>query len=418
MPKNYKLQEVFIPVGLPDLTFVNRASLERSIRSWELSSNKHLLIFGASKTGKTSLWKRYVPTDRVIKLACNSQTEIQNIYREILESLGTYFITTEIIGEETKSSILGEIKALIPWLGSGKFSATHQMQREKSESHQYITPEINATTIIRYLKQTNKIIVLEDFHYTGDNFREQLSQDLKAFSDENCPWIIVGVQHKTTNLLSYNVDLSQRIAEIPVENFKNNEIQEIIELGELALKISFHDDIKKRIVFEAQGSGSIAQNICQRICLMQSIYQTQDKEVRIDDKSVFEKSCKEIASENKSFYEKAFAEIAKGGRSDGSTEKYKWFIKMIAEKKIPQRGMKNTDVFHQLRSMGHDSIEQASVTAGLKYLPTLLKKNNLPSLIDYDESNNTFYLLDNYMKFVMKWIPEIISSITVDNNIS
>jgi hypothetical protein len=123
-------------------------------------------------------------------------------------------------------------------------------------------------------------------------------------------------------------------------------------------------------------------------------------------------ACHEIARENKVFYEKAVNEIAKGGRSDGSTQKYKWFLKMIAEKPFPSGGLKNTDVYHLLQSMGHNSIDQSSVTSGLTYLPRLLEKNKLPALVDYD--NNRFFLLDNYMKFVFKWIPEMLDTLMED----
>ncbi len=169
----------------------------------------------------------------------------------------------------------------------------------------------------------------------------------------------------------------------------------------MALNLSFHTDLKKRIILEATGSGSIVQNICQRICMIKRVYNTQVDNVFINNNGVFETACTDIANESKSFYEKAFVEIAKGGRSDGST----------AENDIPQTGLKNTDVFHQLQAMGHGRIDQSTVTAGLKYLPTLLKKNNLPTLVDYDESGKTFFLLDNYMKFVMKWVPETLNLI-------
>ena len=56
--QSYSLKDVFIPVGVPEITFVKRFELERSIRAWELSGAKHLLIFGPSKSGKTSLWKK------------------------------------------------------------------------------------------------------------------------------------------------------------------------------------------------------------------------------------------------------------------------------------------------------------------------------------------------------------------------
>jgi len=145
--------------------------------------------------------------------------------------------------------------------------------------------------------------------------------------------------------------------------------------------------------------------------MISSIYHTQDEAKFLREVEIVDNACKEIANENRSFYEKVFAEISKGGRSDGSTEKYKWFLKVIANKEIPERGIKNTEMFHFIRDMGNKEIDQGSVTGGLNYLPKLLTKNNLPALMDYTESTKTFYLLDNYMQFVMKWAPETYENI-------
>ena len=126
---------------------------------------------------------------------------------------------------------------------------------------------------------------------------------------------------------------------------------------------------------------------------------------------MLEKSCKEIAYDSKSYYERAIKSIALGGRSDGSTEKYKWFLKLIKEKEIPDQGLKNTEMYRYLRELGHDSIQQGSVTSGLSYLPKLLEKNSFPAFFDFDSDNKTFYLLDKYMKFVFKWIPELVDDL-------
>lgn len=413
--KSYKLSEVFVPVGLPDITFVKREYLENSIKSWEINQHKHLLIFGASKTGKTSLWKRYIPPASVIKIPCNSTLTIEQLYLDILENLQAFFTKNVTIQDSTKKSLLGELKAIIPFtFVSAKTRGNAETSHSKKAQKEYYTRDLSASLVIKFLKESNKKIVLEDFHYTTEEFRQNLSEDLKAFSDETCPWIIVGVQHKTSNLLAFNIDLSQRIAEMPVENFKEDQLMELIELGELGLNIIFSDPIKKSILKYSHNSASIVQNICQRICLIKKVRHTLDQSLIINELSIVKMACREIAQESRSFYQKAFLEISKGGRSDGSTEKYKWFLKMISERDFPDSGLKNTDVFHLLQELGHQNIDQSSVTAGLKYLPRLLRRNNLPALLDYDESNRTLYLLDNYVKFIMKWVPALLDEIFED----
>lgn len=148
--------------------------------------------------------------------------------------------------------------------------------------------------------------------------------------------------------------------------------------------------------------------------MFEDILNTQKRKKQITDITLIEKSCREIAQESKSSYAGAVKNIALGDRKDGSTEKYKWFLKLIKEEDITERGLKNTEVYNYIKQMGHSSIQQGSVTSGLKYLHTLLRKNKLPAFFDFDSNTNTFYLLDQYMKFVFKWIPELIDDLFVE----
>ena len=51
------------------------------------------------------------------------------------------------------------------------------------------------------------------------------------------------------------------------------------------------------------------------------------------------------------------------------------------------------------------------MTSELGYLPKLLENSSIPALFDFDLDNKTFYLLDKYMKFVFKWIPELVDNL-------
>lgn len=407
----YKVAQVYVPVGLPDLTFVNRANLERSVRSWEMNKAKHLLIFGPSKSGKTSLWKKYLAEENVIKIPCNSHKTLYDVYSDILFELNSFYTPEKEKTLQLKVGLLAKLKTMFGLFSSKAQVKTEATQNTSEKQNLVTAPIVGANLVIRFLKPSRKIIVLEDFHYANDELKHQLSQDLKAFSDDECPWIIVGIQHKTSKLLSYNMDLQQRIAEIPVEGFTREQLKQIIELGELALNIEFSLGMKERIIEESFGSASLVQNICQRICIISNIYETVDSTVHLHNNSMIETACKDIAYENKNYYDTVIKNVARGGRSDGSTEKYKWFLKLIRDKEIPELGLRNTEIFAYIKGLGHDGIEQGSVTSGLNYLPTLLNKLGFPAFFDYDSEKKQFYLLDKYMKFVFKWIPEMIDEL-------
>lgn len=410
--ETYKLEDIYVPVGLPDITFVIRDNLERSIKDWEMNRAKHMLIFGPSKSGKTSLWKKYVSQDNIIKIPCNINKSISDVYSEIITELDVFYTSEKGRELGIKNNLLGELKSSILNMFSASVKAEVETTKKNADKETpVVNPIIGPNLIIKYLKPSEKIIVFEDFHYANDNLKVQLSQDLKAFSDDSCPWIIVGIQHKTSELLSYNIDLQQRIAEIPVEGFTDQQLLQIIELGELALNIKFSFTLKKNILHESLGSASLLQNICRRICLIKHLNETSKNLINIDDNEVINTACKDLAYENKHYYEDLIKKVARGGRSDGSTEKYKWFLKLIRDHDIPEHGLRNTEIFSYIKELGHKEIDQGSVTSGLNYLPKLLTKLGFPSFFDYDSETKQFYLLDKYIKFVFKWIPEMIDDL-------
>jgi hypothetical protein len=145
------------------------------------------------------------------------------------------------------------------------------------------------------------------------------------------------------------------------------------------------------------------------MCELKGILKTSPDLVLIDDYDLFSRACIDIANETKGTYVEILKKISYGGRTGRNNEKYRWLLKMIREKEIPDYGIKNTEVLAYLKEMGYYDAKQKSINDGLKNLPRILDKNNIISIFDYDGTH--FYLLDRYMKFVLKWFPEIIDNL-------
>ncbi|MGK7942268.1 MAG: ATP-binding protein [Crocosphaera sp.] len=418
---DYPLEEVFIPVGVPKTTRVKRDELERSMKSWELSRAKHLLIFGPSKSGKTTLWKGYVSnhTTRlaekdIIKIACNSSSTVEKLYTSILFELNQFYSSEQTKQEVRNSSLASELRAILPTFQASLRGTQGESQSTTEKSSRLSNPVLDANTVIKFLRKTPKIIVLEDFHYTNENFKKLLAQDLKAFSDEQCPWIIIGVKRRASEILPYNMDLGQRIFEIPVEWFNPTQIGDIIELGEFALNIRFSPEIKKAIITESLGSASIAQNICLRICIMEEINQTQDKTRRIEQQSLFAQACHEIVrydSNNKEYYQNFINKVCSEVQINFPCKKFRWLFKFINANGIPDQGLNIEDLYKGMLNLGLTETSLENFKNGLTELMNVLKKqDDFPLLFEF-ENNHTFYLLDKYMKFVFKWSPDIVDDL-------
>ena len=405
--------EVFQSSGVPRHTRINIEEHNQRIISFFHTPGEHLIIHGPSKSGKSTLWVSQIGKSNVIKIPCNNSTTLEYVYKEIIDELDIYFQENTKIDQKVKAGFKAELKAKIIGVGSGGGGASLSSERGFSEEHQRaIAPQIGSRNISKYLKQAEKYVVLENIHYSSQEFRSDLSKELHNFSDYECKWVVVGVQHQADQVFIENRDLVGRLREVKLGWLNPQQCKEILCLGETKLNIKFSETIKNRIVEESFGNPALVQDIAKNVCTLSGIFGTQEKKYEIIDESIIPSACKAIASGSEQVYRKFCDDIAKGGRSDGSTAKYKWFLRLIRDKEIPVSGILNTAVYKNIIDMGHPDIGQTSVTQGLKYTNKLQDIRNItPPVMEYDGDKKRLFLLDPYFKFSLRWIPDLIEEL-------
>lgn len=408
--KIYKLSEVFVPAGFPEVTYIERNELKKKMISAKMNINKHICIYGSSKCGKSNLWRKNFEENEYIKIGMNLKHSIDDIYSEILNQLNAYYISEKCDNETLKGSIGAELQFQIKMLFSSKLKSSVEGSTSSGDKRVLAGKQIiSANMLIRYLKPSAKRIILEDFHYANEELIKTLAQDLKAFSDEGCQFILISVPSRTQYLLKENEELQGRLTDLPVGMFSDNELISIIDEGIKALHIEFSDELKNLIVKEANKSAAITQDICQKICIETDIYETQKEKSAIRDLQVFEKACVSVAEEQKVTYEQ-IANTIKHEHGNNTTGIYRWILKMIQKVPINDSGISNTEAYRKIIELGHNSILQGSVTSGLGQLPKLLDKKGLPQVFEYNEYK-IFFVKDKYMSFVFKWLPNIVDSL-------
>lgn len=414
MSKSLTIYEVFQSSGVPIHTRIDVIEHNEKIMSFLSTPGEHLIIHGPSKTGKSTLWMSQIGEMHSIKIPCNERTSLESIYAEIVDELDIFFTNNQSIDEKIKAGFSAEIKSKIYGLLEGKAGASYGKERGSGQDSRRLTqPTLSPRNISKYLKAANKHVVLENIHYCNPDFRRELSKELHNFSDYDCKWIVVGVQHQADQVFIENRDLVGRLREIQSGIFSKEQVFEILKLGENHLKILFSDAIKNRIYDESGGNAALVQDIAKNICVFGDVFGTQEPTKNINDISLIEKACKHIASSCSQVYKKFCDDIAKGGRSDGSTHKYRWFLRLVRDKNITTRGILNTDVYKMILEMGHTDINQTSVTQGLQYMNKLqMKRNIVPPVLEYDNEKSRLFLLDPYFRFALRWIPELIEEQT------
>src|SRR5690242_1878975 len=93
MPKPIGLNQVFgIRVRVDNASYVDRGQLDERLR-WLLSSDRHIVIHGDSKQGKSWLRSRVLSPDQIMLVQCQPGQTPEQL---LTEALGTINIRAEI----------------------------------------------------------------------------------------------------------------------------------------------------------------------------------------------------------------------------------------------------------------------------------------------------------------------------------
>jgi hypothetical protein len=170
-----QLGEVFgIAASVPVYTYVDRAGLDGRF-TYLVGQDRHLVIHGASKQGKTILRKKNLPENNCLIVQCGANSGRDRIYLEILRQLGSH-IPTEVsriltLGAEGQSKVSGQLK--VPLVASGEVELEGGGSVE-IESGEVLTPvgidPGSLGYVAQEIKRSGKKVVIEDFHYLSLTF--------------------------------------------------------------------------------------------------------------------------------------------------------------------------------------------------------------------------------------------------------
>jgi hypothetical protein len=399
------IHKVFVSSGIPEFTRIELPEQNQIFSNFFESTNEHLIIHGPSKSGKSTLWGSRLFDENVIKIPCRPKTTLTDLYCEIVDELNIYFLSAKDTGVDIKEEFKSEVYAKLAEFGRSSSVTSSVSRSEKTHEERLVHPIISSRNLNKYIKAAKKFVVIENIHYADDDLKHELAKELHNFSDYKCKWILVGVQHKADDIFLENRDLVGRLREIPTGYFSKDQIFEILEKGEAVLNIKLSVELKDKIFQESQGVSALAQDIAKNYCILAGIDKTQRASRRLDlDVELFKRCCGLIGNSNVQVFRRFVSDIQKGGRSDGTTKKYYWILRVIKDNMIPKDGIYNTDIFRHIQEYAQSTSDQSGITQGLQYINKMQDNNNIsPPVLEYDESRKKLFILDPYFKFVLSW---------------
>jgi hypothetical protein len=401
--KTYKVDSVYgIARELP-LNYVERKEVDQKLID-HLTKNKHIVIYGSSKQGKTSLRKHCLKNDDYIIIQCSNRWGLVDIHSAILKGVG-YQITQSVKKTASgKNKITASIEAGAKLFNILKGQISGEVEQVKSTEITQNSLELDAedvNDIIAALKviKFKKYIVLEDFHYLSTEAQKDFAVALKAFHEasEFC-FIIIGVWLEENRLIVYNGDLTGRVIAIDADKWHDKELLRVIDDGAKLLNIQFANHFKDALLSESYDSVYIVQEVCAKACLEEKVKETQNRLCIIGNALVVSDLVKSVVNQQSGRYSSFIAQFSEGFQ-DTRLEMHKWLLYPIltTDLKELQEGISYARI-REILQANHPlgkGLNLGNLTQALQSAASLqVKKDIKPIIIDYDQTNRRLNIVD------------------------
>ncbi|AFY74418.1 hypothetical protein Syn7502_02434 [Synechococcus sp. PCC 7502] len=406
-----QLGEVFgIAASVPKHTYVDRAGLDGRF-TYLVKQDRHIVIHGASKQGKTILRKKNLPENQSIVVQCGANSGRDLIYLEILRKLGSQ-IPTEVskkltLGAELQGKASSQLN--IPFVGSAEVetNGSGSVERELGTllSPIGIAPE-SIGFIAQEIKQSNKIVVIEDFHYLSEQEKINLAFDLKAFWDSQVFFIIIGIWADQNLLTYYNGDLSGRVEEIDIR-WSLEELDQVLQKGSRVLNISFNPDIQAEIIDDANQNVGLLQRVAEKYCYESKIYESSLKKQFLNNRDPLTKARTSICSEEAVRYQLFDDVVSRGLRDSGESELkvYQRIVRVCVEASSQdlRDGISRADLLTRVQAY-EPRVRLSDLSAALNKIDKLQAVRSIsPLILSYNPNTQKIQLVDREFLFYRKY---------------
>lgn len=410
----HKLSDVYgISRDVP-LNYVPRDTVDGALVA-SLTRDKHLVIFGSSKQGKTCLRKWNLKEEEYIVVTSSNKWSLADLHAAILKQAG-YTIEQTVARTMSgghKIAATAQVKGKL-----GPVEAGGSIGGDRSNTHTTQVTKValeldpaDVNDIIRALKEVtfHGFIVLEDFHYLSEETQRDFAVALKAFHEASpyC-FIVIGVWLDENRLIQHNGDLAGRVIAVNADAWSEDELTEVIAAGEALLNVEFDQQFQADLIAGCFDSVYVVQEACYLACERAGVIQTSDRRtvVGVDDDAWA--LIREVVEADSARYNSFILNFAEGFMAT-ELEMYRYLLVpvLLASSEQLEKGLlygdlrKKISKFHPHGTkLNPGNITQAlQSTASLQVAKLKIK----PIVLDYDQSNRRLNVVDRGFLIWLKY---------------
>lgn len=414
-----KIEDVFGVSGKQVASYVERVKVDDEFKD-ALRTDKQIIVYGASKQGKSALVQKYIPYDENIVISLSPKTTLKDIYHSILRKSNITLRVSFSEGTGNAAKIKGKasVQGAIALVLKGKVSLEAESSDNYKEENKYEEIEFNLelpddVADLIHKVGSKKVIVLENFHYLPEEVQRTFAYDLRSFQELKVRFIILGVWKEANRLSQFNGELQDRILEIPVEPWDRVDFERIASKGSNLLGISFSSVILDYCIDNSFQSVGVFQELLKVTCQESDIHIKQAENIFLSDIEAYKRAILKKTEEYSGRHLKNLDAIASANSSsivkDAPLPYFMNYYIVMHILKLGYSGINagigKESLLLAIKEVHHrkEELKNSQLTSALKALTELqCTKAINPPVLAYDSNSMQLKVVDSTFNFFLK----------------
>ncbi|EBT5478470.1 ATP-binding protein [Salmonella enterica] len=411
-----RVSQVFVPGGMPKLTYVERTQgeIREKLESAKDNLCKLVTLTGQTKSGKTVLTQMIFPfTDpNVIWVDGGSITAENDIWEQVLDRLDVY-PNEEVNTSDTASTVVsGKANVSASVLiakGGGELGVSQNDGSTKGKKSARNITSKNAA--IKALAESQASLIIDDFHYLDRDMQGSFVRAVKPLVFHGVPVVLIAIPHRRYDAIKVEREITGRLENIMMPYWSVDELKQIATIGFPLLNVNVSSAVVDILASEALGSPHLMQEFCKSLCADYSIKETSEKEIKISkvDDSLF----KNVAE---STGKVVFDKLATGPRqrsdrlmrllkSGERVDIYKVVLYALSKMKPGMQTIQYEELRSAIRDIVAETPPQAhEVTRVLEKMSEIASNEEASTpVIDWEREEQKLHITDPFFAFYLKW---------------
>ncbi|WP_439030382.1 hypothetical protein [Gordonia terrae] len=432
MVEVFLLDQVFSTGKTPEATYTPRigndpdgTTFDEKFRGKTLRRAGGVMLYGVSKSGKTSLVERVLPEGDACWIQGTRISSIDDFWSTLAHQLqlNDRFTTEESEDESKSDTVKGE--AGFRPVAMGSLSSEDKSSSGSRRTWSYST--VVSQHVEDHLTAKPVPIIVDDFHHIDAPVREDIAKAIKPLLRKTFVALIAIPSHSFDPAKAAS-DIGGRMVKFRVPEWTMGELVSIANRGFEKLRlIDENDQVATALAKNSFGSPHVMQELCYTLLSKNKIRESPREPIQLDIPGNLATVVRDAATESEPF---AFQDILSGRNTKGEARKPISLVEgghtdsygitlMAIRDLIPPLNLRFKTIREKVSELADQTVAKERIVTALRGMSAVAddKKGNADPIFSYRDE--VAYIEDPMLAFYLKfgdWQPDAMKALTEDGD--